>query len=213
MELYYNTNPNNIDLVEFCKYIQPILTGCAGFTKTDGYMVHLPGVLLFTSDDNCFFGIINLPVIFDIIIVAKSKVFLGCKEIEQQRELLQRIYFLGNNMVFDDIMRFYNIYKNTESLPLYYYEEDCYNIEGFAEHSKKSTFNIGWLKIIDNNQTMYRIPCSKYITPLTKADSCSIGIYAYANDPTDFYKRSVIYSIYKHKFKFAYNIYFNIMIV
>lgn len=212
MALYYNTNPNNVNLVEFCKYVQPILVGCAGFTKTAGYMAHIPGVLMFMSEDNCVFGIINLPVVFDINIVAKSNWFLSAKEPEQQEGILERIYFMGNNIIYDNMMRYYDAYKNTESFPLYYQEDDCYNIPGFDFHSKRSTFDIGWLNIVDNQKTLYRIPCSKYLTPLTKSDTCALKIYQYIHVP-DPMRRTAVYEIYKQKFKLKYHVYFNILIV
>ena len=37
--------------IEFCKYLQPIVSGCSGFIRTEGYMYHFPGHVIMMSFD------------------------------------------------------------------------------------------------------------------------------------------------------------------
>ena len=59
------------DNVDFCNYVQPIVNGCAGFIKTDGYMTHIPGTIIMMSSDETCCAIIHIPVIYNIYITNK----------------------------------------------------------------------------------------------------------------------------------------------
>lgn len=211
--LYDKSVPDKEFLLDFCKYTQPIVTGCAGFIRTDGYVLHTPGLLLFMSYDECFFSIVRIPVIYNIIFISSIRKFLANKEDEDRMNILENTYTLGNNLIMEKMLKYYEIYKDIPIISYKYYEEpNCYNIPGFSEYSSSSSYDIGWIELIDNNKTLYRVPASKLITPLNKDDTCSIGIYECAHTNYRDTKRTVMYEMYKKKFKLYVDIFFNIMI-
>lgn len=193
-------------IIDFFNYLHPIVNGCSGFIKTDGYMVHIPGYVIMMDVDETFCSIINIPCIYDIYTTAKINTFLSIKEECDMK--LENLYFLGWNIKNQHLMRYYNTLIGIESkTKCVYLEPDCYNINGFAEAVSKSS--ISHVDISDGTY-IYRIPAGKPVTPLTKSDSASLQIY----DNIDYHDlKTIRYSVYKKKFKLTVDIFANILTV
>ena len=202
----------NNNLIDFCKYIRPIVTSCSAFLRTNGYVTHIPGRLLMMSLDETFFIKIDIPVLYNIILTANIGEFLFNAE-NDQSNVLSNTYFLGSNIKYDSLIKYNDIYcLNEQYANIYYSEDDCINnIQNFAEFAKFSTV-IKFINIVSND-TFYRIPVSKAITSINKGDICSIKIMDYLPNINDKTKRTVKYTVYKKKFKVNIDIYFNILMV
>lgn len=204
--------PTREELIDFCKYLQPIMNACSGFIKTNGYMLHIPGRVMMMSADETVFAYINIPVIYNIMIIADIGAFLRAKEEDEQAEILRSTYFLGSNIKYDTLLRYNELYGNRMILPLnvYFTEDDCLsNINGFAELVKSS--DIGFMNVTDGHN-YYMIPVSKAITPITKSDMCKIEITDYISNPSDITKRTVHYTTFKKKFKIEIELFMNILV-
>ena len=90
------------DYVDFCNYVQPIVNGCAGFIKTDGYMTHIPGTIIMMSADETCCAIIHIPVIYNIYMTSIINTFLAIKTPEYQSIFPRLIYFNGWNIKRDN---------------------------------------------------------------------------------------------------------------
>ena len=192
-------------IIDFFNYIQPIVNGSFGFIKTEGYMTHFPGVIIAMSADETYFGIIHIPMIFDVYMTSEINTFLQLKTPDVQK--LENTYFVGNNIKNASMMRYFNKYDTIEVNNLCIYSEpDCYNIPLFDECMGSS--NISSVRIADGNN-FYVIPASKSITQAAKADTVSLKLYADREYPTI---RTARYTIYKKKFKVFVDIYSNILV-
>ena len=201
-------NEQQIKNIEFCKYLQPIVSGCSGFIRTVGFMYHFPGHLVLMSFDESYLSIIDLPVIYDIYIVASINTFLGLKEEEQMANLIENVYFTGYNIKMNRMKYSYPFYSNIDSIvPLIYHEPDCYNIIGFEEAVSSS--EIKYVNVSDGNYN-YRIYTSKAITPLNKGDSASLDIFL-SNELENV--RIVRYTVFKKKFKLNIQIFSKILLI
>lgn len=195
----------NQDNIDFCNYLQPIINSSSGFIKTNGYMSHIPGTILMMSEDEMVFSIINIPIIYDKYIYSSINSFLGLKDDESKSDMIKNIYFTGSNIKNNHLLSYYNNYFDIDNkLRCIYYEPDCYNILGFEDIS--SNVNISKINVIVG-QRLYRIPASKSITPLNKADSASLRIYETNNKEISIVK----YTVFKKKFKLSVDIFFNII--
>lgn len=201
----------DINMVEFCKYLQPIVNGCAGFIKTDGFMLHTPGHIYMMSADETFFSHIEIPAIYNIMLVANINSFLRCKESEQQEHVLENIQFFGSNIKAGSLLKYAEDYviNIDQSMVCDYYEPDCMNSEEFREKVNSST-EIGYI-VKHGCYDWYRIPVSKCITPINKGDICELKIYRYIGNIDN--KRLVRYIVHKKKMKLDINIYCNIMMI
>lgn len=196
------------NLIDFCTYVQPIVNSCAGFIKTDGYMVHVPGLILYMSADEMCCGKIDIPVIFDIYMTSNINTFLALKTPEQQSAMWENIYFVGHNIKRDHLMYYYSIFNNLDTNNRkIYHEPDCYNIPGFDNIVSKT--DIGCINVSDGS-TNYRVPASKSITSLSKGDLASLTIYDSIGAPN---VKTIRYTMYKKKFKLTIDIYSNILVV
>lgn len=198
----------NTSLTEFCSYIQPILTSCLGFVKTDGYMSHIPGAILAMSADETVFAVIKIPVIFDVYMTAQINKFMQLKTPEEQEDMFNRIYFTGWNIKNTSLLQYFNTYESVEQRCTIFEEPDCFNIPGFNE-AVSSTL-IGNVKV-SNGLRMFIIPASKSITNLNKSDTVNLKIYDCAFDPSRLDVKTVKYTMFKKKFKLNIDIFANIL--
>lgn len=197
--------------IEFCKYIIPIITGCAGFIRTTGYVAHVPGFIIMMSDDETFINIVKIPIIFNIVLSAKINDLLKIKEEQDMLNVVQNTYFLGNNIKYASMINYLGIYTNIDNLTDCIYSEDnCYNIEFFDNASKMTS--IEYINVSNQYQN-FMIPASKSITNLNKADKVGLKIYNYINNPCDNRIKTIRYSMYKNKFKLISDIFANIIVV
>lgn len=196
------------NLQEFFSYVQPIVNGCGGFIKSEGYMTHFPGVIVMMSADETTCAIIHIPMIFDVYMTADISRFLQLKEPKDQ--LLENLYFTGWNIKGQHLMNYYNLYDGIDNkAPCIYSEPDCFNINGFEDAVSNSS--IGNVRVSDGS-SYYRIPASKSIVPITKSDTVSLRIYNCVYDGLH-HVRTIRYSVFKKKFKLNVDIYSNIIMV
>ena len=201
----------NDNYIEFCKYINPIITGCAGFIRTAGYIAHIPGYIIMMSDDESFINIIKIPIIFNIMITAKINDLLKLKDENSMMNLFQNTYFLGSNIKCNNSIKYFNIYNNIDNKTICIYsEDDCYNINNFSVVS--SNTEIGYINV-SNGIKNFMVPASKSITNLNKADKVGLKIYNYIINQNDNNIKTIRYSLYKNKFKLIADIYSNIIVI
>lgn len=199
------------DYIEFCKYIIPIVTGCAGFIRTSGYICHVPGYIVMMSNDESFLNIVKIPIIYNIVISAKINDLLKIKKEEDMINLMQNIYYLGNNIKYNSMMQYLGIYTNIDNYSkCIYSEDDCFNIPGFIEQTSNS--DIGYVNV-SNGIRNFMIPAAKSITNLNKSDKVGLKIYDYINNQYDERIKTIRYSMYKNKFKLTSDIFANIIVV
>jgi hypothetical protein len=202
---------NSVNLIEFCKYVQPIVSGCAGFIRTNGYMLHQPGVIVMMSADETFVSIIKIPVIFDLRITAIIGDFIKLKDDSEMLNLFDNIYFTGWNIKEDHLKRYLSDYITIDEWDrCIFQEEDCFNLQGFDIGMKSS--DIGYINILDRDR-FYRVPVSKSITNVSKSDKCGIKIYDYLYDTNHPYLKTVKYTIFKKKFKLNVEVFCNIILL
>lgn len=200
-----------VNYIELCKYINPIITSYAGFIRTTGYITHIPGYIIMMSDDESFISIIKIPIIFNIVFVAKINDLLKLKEENNMLNLLNLTYFLGSNIILDKMINYWNIYNDIDNkCNCIYSEDDCYNIDNFSIMS--SNTNIGFINV-SNGIKNFMIPASKSITNLNKADKVSLRLYNYINNQNNESIKTIRYILYKNKFKLVADIYTNILVV
>ncbi len=200
----------NNNLIEFYNYIRPIVSGCAGFIRTDGYMLHYPGVIVLMNADESFVSIIKIPVIFDIKLVSIIGEFLKLKTDEEILNMYNRLYFTGWNLKEFSLVKYMNDYNILNQYQCEFQEDDCFNLSGFTEGMSNS--EISFISIPKNEYRVYRIPVSKAITNVAKSDSVSIKIYKYLWSNDDML-RTVRYTVFKKKFKLNIDIYCNIILL
>lgn len=197
--------------IDFCKYVNPIITSFAGFIRTTGYITHIPGYIIMMSDDESFINIIKIPIIFNIMITAKINDLLKLKDENNMMNLFQNTYFLGSNIKCNNSIKYFNIYNNIDNKTICIYsEDDCYNINNFSVVS--SNTEIGYINV-SNGIKNFMVPASKSITNLNKADKVGLKIYNYIINQNDNNIKTIRYSLYKNKFKLIADIYSNIIVI
>ena len=197
--------------IDFCKYVNPIITSFAGFIRTSGYVTHIPGYIIMMSDDESFINIIKIPIIFNIMITAKINDLLKLKDKNSMMNLFQNTYFLGSNIKCNNSIKYFNIYNNIDNKTICIYsEDDCYNINNFSVVS--SNTEIGYINV-SNGIKNFMVPASKSITNLNKADKVGLKIYNYIINQNDNNIKTIRYSLYKNKFKLIADIYSNIIVI
>ena len=195
----------NSDKVELIKYIQPILSSCSGFIKTDGYMTHLPGIVVIMDADEMYCGIIKIPVIYDVFLTAKINTLLSIKK------EIESLYFTGWNIKAQNLIRYYDLYSDIDSkVRCIDHEPNCNDIDNFSDVNSHT--EIRHVNIIDG-LSYYRIPVSKAITTGTKSDTIGLYIYDYIADPLNPQIKTSRDSIYKKKFKITVDLFSNILLV
>ena len=107
--------------IEFCKYLQPIVSSCSGFIRTVGYMYHFPGCVVLISFDEAYLSIIKLPVVYDIYMTANINTFLGLKEENEMANFKDYIYFTGYNIKMNKMISGYRFYSNIEGISINVY--------------------------------------------------------------------------------------------
>lgn len=201
----------NTNLIEFYNYIRPIVSGCAGFIRTNGYMLHCPGIIVLMNTDESFVSIIKIPVIFDIKLVSIIGEFLKLKTDEEIINLQNNLYFIGWNIKEAMMIKYMNDYNILNQSQCEFQEDDCYNLRGFTEGMSNS--EISFMSIPKNDYRVYRVPVSKSITNAAKSDSVGIKIYPYLYNMNDTMIRTVRYTVFKKKFKLNIDIYCNIVLL
>lgn len=201
----------NTNLIEFYNYIRPIVSGTAGFIRTDGYMLHYPGIIVLMNADESFVSIIKIPVIFDIKLVSIIGDFLKLKTDEEILNLQNNLYFIGWNIKESKLIQYMNDYNVLNHYQCEFQEDDCYNLQGFTEGMSSS--EISFISVPMSDYRVYRIPVSKSITNAAKSDSVSIKIYPYLYNVNDTMIRTVKYTVFKKKFKLNVDIYCNIILL
>ena len=197
--------------IDFCKYVNPIITSFAGFIRTSGYVTHIPGYIIMMSDDESFINIIKIPIIFNIMITARINDLLKLKDKNSMMNLFQNTYFLGSNIKCNNSIKYFNIYNNIDNKTICIYsEDDCYNINNFSVVS--SNTEIGYINV-SNGIKNFMVPASKSITNLNKADKVGLKIYNYIINQNDNNIKTIRYSLYKNKFKLIADIYSNIIVI
>ena len=197
----------NNNFIDFCSYAQPIINSCSGFIKSDGYMTHFPGVIIMMDVDQTFYTIIHIPVIYNLYFTAIISDFMAMKKPEDQ--IMEKLYFNGWNVKNDYLIRAYGLFDDIDNkVRCVYYEPNCYNINGFESNASKSI--IGNVNVFTND-SRFRIPASKAITPLSKGDEASLRIYDYIINPSDNNVKTMRYTFRKKKFKLAVDVYSNIL--
>lgn len=197
------------DYVDFCNYVQPIVNGCAGFIKTDGYITHIPGTIIMMSADETCCAIIHIPVIYNIYMTSIINTFLAIKTPEYQSIFPRLIYFNGWNIKRDKLLYYCNVFSDIDRTSRCIYSEpDCFNIPGFED--AMNTTSIEHVNVSDGIYN-YRIPASKSITAAVKADTISLKIY----EDTSGYGsvKTVRYTIQKKKFKISVDVFSNIIML
>lgn len=224
----------NSDKVELINYIQPILSSCSGFIKTDGYMTHFPGTVVIMDADEMYCGIIKIPVIYDVFLTAKINTLLSIKTNPETvtrtgycpdlnvilnisispasvDEQIKALYFTGWNIKAQNLIRYYDLYSDIDSkVKCIYHEPNCNDIDNFSDVNSHT--EIRHVNIIDGS-SYYRIPVSKAITTGTKSDTIGLYIYDYIVDPLNPQIKTSRYSIYKKKFKVTVDLFSNILLV
>ena len=197
---------NRQEILDFFKYVQPIVNSSLGFIKTEGYFTHFPGVIVAMSSDETYCAIIHIPVIFNVYMTAQISTFLQLKTPDVQN--LENLYFVGYNVKNVSMMNYFNQYNGIdEKTECIYSEPDCFNIPRFEECMSSS--NISSV-IVSDGAKYYVVPASKSITQAAKADTVSLKIY---NNPRSPFVKTVRYTVYKKKFKLPVDIYSNILVV
>ena len=196
----------NMDQKEIFNYLSPIVNSCAGYVKTNGFMVVIGDRLIMMSADRGSMVICNINPI-PVIFVSSINKFLGCKNRDEGSTFLTDIYFIGNNLVYNELISAANQYETFVNSHTPIYEiDDMDTIEGFREGiDNKANDGITWINIGLPNNLKYRCPVFKPITPLSKSDKCGIHIYE------DIYNidniKIIVQDIYKKKFKLTYKTY------
>lgn len=200
----------NQELIDFCKYLQPIVSGCSGFIRTEGFMTHFPGVLILMNMEETYCSIIKLPVIHNVYLTSSINKFLGLKTEEEQSNVIANTYFIGYNIKQMHSFGYYMTYKDIDLVPCIYSEDNCTNIPGFEQASGSS--DVGEINVSDGINS-YRVPASKIITPINKGDTASLKIYKYIANPSDNNLRTVRYTTIKKKFKLQIDNFSNILVL
>ena len=196
-------------MIEFCKYIQTVVSGCAGFIRTQGFMWHQPGVIIMMNADETVVSIIRIPIVYDIRLVANINTLRNIKEEKDMENLFDNVYSPGLNIKGNRLQKYLLDYGNiNEAGRCIYSEDDCHNIPGFDNNLASS--DIHYLNIVDGDK-FYTVPVSKAFTPVSKPDSCGIKVYDYIYDMNNTNIKTLQYNVYKKKFKLNIEIFCNIL--
>ena len=215
------------ELAQFCHYVTPLISGCSGFIRTEGYVTFIPGYILMMSWDETFY--VEIPIedpryskfVFGIPATDINSWICINNRLKKENlpfdylDICRSIYFLGSNIKRDHLVYYHNLYSTINTKKLLYSEDDCNNIPNFEMYS--NNIEISNINIIDYNGTKCRIPCSKVITPGVKGDHVSLNIYDYIyNDNPDMISnlaRTFQYICYRKKLKTIAYVYGNILIL
>ncbi|WP_301204564.1 hypothetical protein [Bacteroides acidifaciens] len=178
-------------------YLKPIVTGCSGFVKSNGFMLVQHDLLVMMSYDRSTIDMIRIQPL-NILFVAYISDFVGCKDTPET--FMQQCAFYGSNIILNEMtyktIGYQSIVNNT---PLEYCEDNVYNLPDFQEKLKTP---IQWTVFSGNGQR-YKMAVSKVIFPLNKGDECAVKIY----DPYADNTRIMLYSVYKKKLKVTVDIF------
>lgn len=196
-------------MIEFCKYIQTVVSGCAGFIRTQGFMWHQPGIIIMMNADETVVSIIRIPIIYDVRLVANINTLRNIKEEKDMENLFDNVYSPGLNIKGNRLQKYLLDYGNiNDTGRCIYSEDDCHNIPGFDNNLASS--DIHYLNIVDGDK-FYTVPVSKAFTPVSKPDSCGIKVYDYIYDMNNPNIKTLQYNVYKKKFKLNIEIFCNIL--
>lgn len=178
-------------------YLKPIVSGCSGFVKSNGFMLVQHDLLVMMSYDRSMINMVRIKPL-NIIFVSYISTFIGCKD--DPETFMQQCAFYGSNIILNEMtdkaIGYQSIVNNT---PLEYCEDNIYNLPDFQ---KKLKTPIQWTVFSGNGQR-YKMAVSKTIFPLNKGDECAVKIYNPYVDNT----RIMLYSVYKKKLKVMVNIF------
>ena len=189
-------------LAEFVEYIQSIVKSCAGFIRTDGNFLHVPGSIFMMSDDNTVVSMIDIPVKNDIVFGGNINTFLKIDGIESLDDLNRKLYFIGSNILMDRLRTSYGLYNHifSNKIPAEV-EDDCNIIPEFETASQSP--DMVPIKYIGKNGNRYILYVSKWLLPMNKGDSCGLKIYE------NYELLTICYPIHKKKLKLDVNIIYN----
>lgn len=177
-------------------YLKPIVTGCSGFVKSNGFMLVQHDLLVMMSYDRSTIDIIKIRPL-NIFFVAYISTFVGCKD--EPETFMQRCAFYGSNIILNEMAQKAMCYQSIMGTTPEYCEDNVYNLPDFQEKLKTP---IQWTVFSGNGQR-YKIAVSKVIFPLNKGDECAVKIYNPYADNT----RIMVYSVYKKKLKVTVDIF------
>lgn len=179
-------------------YLYPIISGCGGFIKSDGYVMVRCNTVVLMTYDRAFLSVIPINPI-NLVYIALIKDFVNAKN--DPENFITNTHFNGNMLVYYEMESKYELYTNTiQDNIMEYHEDDIYNIPKFEDHMKVSGFH--WTSF-GVNGVCYKLMVSKSIFPINKGDTCSVSIFNMHNDNT----RILKYRIYKKKLKVYTDIY------
>lgn len=197
---------NNLEQAEIYAYLQPIVSGCGGFIKSNGYMVVLNNELIMMSEDRAVMSVVHIQPL-SIVYIARIKEFINAKK--DPSTFFQQTKFMGSLQVLEEIENKFYLYHNTEHMcglaenvfdPIFQ-EEDMFVFPTFRE--KISSIGRSFLKITNGGEYYY-IPVSKAIFPINKDDQCSLKVFKWFDEQNT---RVFKYEVYKKKLKLVIHIY------
>lgn len=194
------------DQEQIYAYLQPIVSGCGGFIKSNGYMLILNDILVMMSHDRAMMSAVHIQPL-NMIYIASIKDFINAKN--DTCSFVEKTRFVGSYQIYKEIENIFYMYHemdmhsiNTEGVysPIFQ-ENDMFVFPTFQDNVKQVTKSV--LKIT-NGIEYYCIPVSKAIFPINKDDQCSLKVFDWTNDPNT---RIFKYEVYKKKLKTTIHIY------
>lgn len=165
---------NNI--VEFVTYVQSIVKSCAGFIKTEGVFIHLPGTIVMRSYDASVLSVINIPIVYNHIFGGVINTFLNLKEDSEKENVDNGLYYIGRNIDLSNLEKTYGVYhaimNNHQCISK---EDDCFLIPGFIEAS--SSTEMSPLLYTGEGYRNFIVYVAKWLLPINKGDGCSLRLY------------------------------------
>lgn len=198
---------NNQDQAAIYAYLQPIVSGCGGFIKSNGYMVVLDNELVMMSEDRAVMSVVHIQPL-NIVYIARIKDFINAKK--DPSTFFQQTKFMGSQQVLSEIENKFYVYHESECMsggvaenvfdPIFQ-EENMFVFPTFREQI--SSTNRSFLKITNGGEYYY-IPVSKAIFPINKDDQCSLKVFKWFDEQNT---RVFKYEVYKKKLKLVIHIY------
>lgn len=189
-------------MAEFVEYVQSIVKSCAGFIKTDGNFLHVPGTIYMISDDCTVLSKVNIPLLNQTVFGGNINTFLKISSPEDMENITRSLYPLGNNLLMQRMIEQCGRYDAVLSLAPIEYEEDCTLIPYFDELSQDGEMNP--LKYMGGTG-QYILYISKWLLPMNKGDLCKLSIYNNGE------LKTVCFTVHKKKMKLDVQIMYNII--
>lgn len=179
-----------MNISDIYDFLYPIITGCAGFIKSNGSVYIDNNIVYMLSEDKCFFSIVRLPIDTGIRYINNISTFVSCKQNPNDIKIHPR--FFGSNILIQDYYRLITLFNDITNNSVKEYDSEIYDI-----YSNIKDNNIIWTDVVNGN-TMYKIYSDKSIFPINKGDSCRLNVFNNIQDQSTKY---MIYNIRKKKLK------------